>query len=372
MNQETARQLLDGHELRGGGTSELFIDGERFLNFSGCNYLALTNNRELRDAAQQALDEGVGFSRYLVHAYGGRDPYFDAVEKEATKFFGTEAAVYLPSGYMIGAAGFAAAAPEYDVILLDETAHWCLVDAAKLTEKPIRYFAHRSAMALAEELEKLAPDQRPLVVTDGAFATLGALPPLDEYAALLRPLNGRLLVDESHSGGVVGESGRGTVEHFGVEDIAHVGVTLSKAFCGQGAVYVGSLECVERARACTPVRGSNSGTPISANVCAAALRFVRANPSLCAKVRESAEYLRNRLRGIGLDVPETPTSIVSFSHGDFSDMRAIQERLFDKGIYVLHSNYIASGPGGIIRLSVFADHSKKQLDWVVQEIQTAL
>ena len=83
MNQETARQLLDGHELRGGGTSELFIDGERFLNFSGCNYLALTNNKELRDAAQQALDEGVGFSRYLVHANGGHDPYFDAVEKEA-------------------------------------------------------------------------------------------------------------------------------------------------------------------------------------------------------------------------------------------------------------------------------------------------
>lgn len=370
--QETVRQLLDGHELRGGGTSELFIDGEKLLNFSGCNYLALTNNRELRDAAQQALDEGVGFSRYLVHAYGGHDPYFDAVEQEAAKFFGTEAAVYLPSGYMIGAAGFAAAEPEYDVILLDDTAHWCLVDAAKLTEKPIRHFAHRSATGLAEALEQLAPGQRPLVVTDGAFATLGALPPLDEYAVLLRPLNGRILVDESHSGGVVGESGRGTVEHFGVEDIAHVGITLSKAFCGQGAVYVGSLESVERARACTAVRGSNSGTPISANVCAAALRFVRANPSLCAKVRGSAEYLRNRLRGIGLDVAKTPTSIVSFSHGGFSDMRAIQERLFDKRIYVLHSNYIASGPGGIIRLSVFADHSKTQLDWVVQEIQAAL
>ncbi|MEM7328073.1 MAG: pyridoxal phosphate-dependent aminotransferase family protein [Pseudomonadota bacterium] len=366
------KQLLEDRELRGGGTSELLIDGRPFLNFSGCNYLALTNHIELRDAAQSALDEGVGFSRYLVHAYGGNDPYFDAVEQEAAKFFGTEAAVYLPSGYMIGAAGFAAADPEYDVILLDETAHWCLVDAAILTGKPIRYFAHRSPAALSREIEQLGPGQRPLVVTDGAFATLGALPPLDEYAVLLRACHGKLLVDESHSGGVVGATGRGTVQHFGVEDIAHVGVTLSKAFCGQGAVYVGSLECVERARACKPVRGSNSGTPISANVCAAALKFVRENPDVCAKARDSAEYLRSRLRGMGLDVASTPTSIVAFSHGNFSDMRAIQERLFQDGIYVLHSNYIASGPGGVIRLSVFADHTMEQLEQVANAIQAAI
>lgn len=370
--QDTNSQILDGHELRGGGNSELRIDGEPFLNFSGANYLALTDKEELRGAAQRALDEGVGFSRYLVHAYGGNDPYFDAVEREAAKFFGTEAAVYLPSGYMIGAAGFAAADPEFDIILMDEIAHWCLEDAAKLTGKPVRYFAHRSAKALAEAIEQLLPEQRPIVVTDGAFATSGSLPPLDEYAALLEACNGKLLVDESHSSGVVGKTGRGAVQHFGVEDFAHVGVTLSKAFCAQGSVYVGSVEGVERARACKPVRGSNSGTPISANVAAAALRLVRANPGLCSKVREQAEYLRTRLKEIGLVVPESPTAIVSFSHGGFSDMRAIQENLFNEKIYVLHSNYIASGPGGAIRLSVFADHSIEDLNRVVEAIQTAI
>jgi len=217
---------------------------------------------------------------------------------------------------MIGAAGFAAADPEFDIILMDEIAHWNLEDAAKLTGKPVRYFAHRSAKALAEAIEQLLPGQRPIVVTDGAFATSGSLPPLDEYAALLEPYNGKLLVDESHSGGVVGETGRGTVQHFGVEDIAHVGGTLSKAFCAQGSVYVGSLEAVERARACKAVRGSNSGTPISANVAAAALRLVGANPGICSKVREQAEYLRIRLKEIGLVVPDSPTAIVSFSHGE--------------------------------------------------------
>ena len=105
---------------------------------------------------------------------------------------------------------------------------------AKLTNKPFRYFAHLSAESLGREIDTLSSGQRPLVVTDGAFATSDDLPPLDQYADLLKHVDGTLLVDESHSGGVVGETGRGSAQHFGVEDIAHVGVTLSKAFCGRG------------------------------------------------------------------------------------------------------------------------------------------
>ena len=143
--ENTQQQILDGRELRGGGNARLLIDGVPFVNFSGCNYLALTDRLELRSAAQNVLDAGAGFSRYLVNAYGGYDPYFKAAEEEAAKFFGTEAAVYLPSGYLIGAAGFAAAEPDFDIILLDENAHWCLKDSAKLTNKEFRFFAHRSA-----------------------------------------------------------------------------------------------------------------------------------------------------------------------------------------------------------------------------------
>ncbi|MDC3393840.1 hypothetical protein OAW26_05860, partial [Luminiphilus sp.] len=106
--QHTQSQILDGRELRGGGNARLKIDGVPFVNFSGCNYLALTDRPELRSAALNVLEDGAGFSRYLVDAYGGYDPYFRAAEEEAAKFFGTEAAVYLPSGYLIGAAGFAA------------------------------------------------------------------------------------------------------------------------------------------------------------------------------------------------------------------------------------------------------------------------
>jgi 7-keto-8-aminopelargonate synthetase-like enzyme len=365
-------QILDGRELRGGGNARLEIDGVPFVNFSGCNYLALTDRPELRSAALKALEDGAGFSRYLVDAYGGYDPYFREAEEEAAKFFGTEAAVYLPSGYLIGAAGFAAAEADYDVILLDENAHWCLVDAAKLTTKPIQYFTHRSAEALEAKINRLAPGQRPLVVTDGAFATSGALPPLDKYACHLAPVDGRLLVDESHSGGVVGETGRGSVQHFGVEHIAYVGVTLSKAFCGQGAVFVGSKAEVARAVASTPVRGSNSGSPISASVCAAALKLVRDDPSIAKRARDSAKYLRSSLSALGLSVLDTPAPVVSFSHGTFSAMRNIQQRVFDEGMYVLHSNYIASGPGGIIRLSLFADHSIKDLDRVTKAIGAAL
>ena len=171
--------------------------------------------------------------------------------------------------------------------------------------------------SLGREIDTLSTGQRPLVVTDGAFATTGALPPLDQYADLLKHVDGRLLVDESHSGGVVGETGRGSAQHFGVEDIAHVGVTLSKAFCGQG-LYMSDQE--HRLNALLPPSLSEGQirTPISANVCAAALKYVRNNPDLCKRVRELSNYLRKNLRAIGLTVSDTEAPIVSFSYGGFS------------------------------------------------------
>ena len=280
--ENTQQQILDGRELRGGGNARLLIDGVPFLNFSGRNYLALTDKPELRSAAQNVLDDGAGFSRYLVDAYGGYDPYFQAAEEEAAKFFGTEASVYLPSGYLIGAAGFAAAEPDFDIILLDENAHWCLKDAAKLTEKPFRYFAHRSAESLEQKLTRFH-QERPLVVTDGAFATTGALPPLDQYADLLKHVEVGCWWT-SLTWRRCWRNGTGPLKHYGVEDIAHVGVTLSKAFCGQGAIYVGSKKRRSNALLWLNLSEGNRVRRYL-RTCAAALKFVRNNPDLCKRVR---------------------------------------------------------------------------------------
>ena len=359
--------LLADHRIAGGGGRTLLVDGEAYLNFAGCNYLALGDRAELRDAARRAIDDGVLFSRYLVRDYGGYDEAFERVEAAAAALYGTEAAVYLPSGYLIGAAGFAGLRPEYDVLVLDELAHWCLADAAALADAPVVTFRHADIDDLARVLAEQAP-QRPLVVSDGVFATTGELPPLDRYYALAEAHDGLLFVDESHAAGVVGARGRGAVEHFKLGPRAHAATTLSKGFCGQGSIYPGTREAVARARAARALRGSSPGSPISAVVSAAALELVQAEPSLCASLRIKAHSLRGRLRELGLAVPETPAAIAAFALDDFATTRGLQEALFAVGIYVLHSNYIAAGPGGMIRLSVFADHTEADFDRLVAAI----
>jgi len=355
-------QILDGHRVSQGGGGRLVVDGRPFVNFAGCNYLALTNRPELREAAHKALDEGCLFSRYLHNAYGGFDEAFEKVEREASRFFGTEAAIYLPSGYLIGFAGLAALAPHFDVVVLDEQAHWCLYHAAKVHGCEIHRFAHRDADALEEVLASLPQGQRPLIATDGAFATSGALPPLDRYSALADHFDGQILVDESHAAGVIGETGRGAAQHFGVADRVNIGSTLSKGLCAQGAVFTGTAQMIERARMTPAIRGSSPGSPISAEVAAAALRLVIEQPELCARARENAQYFREGLRELGIDIIETPAAYVSFGLGEFEDLRALQQSFFEAEMYVLHSNYIAAGPAGMIRMSIFPDHEQGQLD----------
>ena len=362
-------QLLTGRQLEGGASSSLFIDGKRFLNFGGCNYLALTNRAELRDAALNALENGCLFARYLHIDYGGNVASFDRVEREAAVFFGTQSAIYLPSGYHLGFASLTGLEPYLDVVVLDEQAHWCLSQAAVLSGAQVKYFTHCDPDALEKILEDLADHERPLIATDGAFATSGRMPPLDCYSELAERFDGQLLVDESHSAGVIGNTGRGALQHFGIRERAYAATTLSKAFCGHGAVFTGPKEMTERARQTPAVRGSNAGSPISAEVSAASLRLVRENPELCADVRSKTSYLRKGLRSIGLEVIESPSSIVSFCWGGFEEMRAIQTSLFEDGIYVMHSNYIAAGPGGTIRLTVFADHTLEDLDNLIQKIR---
>ena len=362
--------LLAGSTISSTASARLRIDGRDFVSFFGSGYLALSGVPEIRRAVLQALERGAPFCQQVPAAVlGGADPLFDDVEEAGALACGTEHSLYFACGSLLGAVAVASADPHFDLVLLDEHAHFNLCDAARLSGRPVLIYSHCDADALHDTL-KHAPrgSQRPLVMTDGVFATTGRIPPLAAYAAILAPYGGQLLVDESHAFGVVGPQGRGAAEHCGVSEVAITGTTLSKAMCAHGALMGCSAPIAARVRVVPPLRGSNAGSPLSAAAAAACLRYVARRPQLRQRLAELTRYLRARLRDIGLDIAESPAPIVAFRIGSRADMLALQKRLFTQGFFIHYSTYLGSGSDGTLRCAVFRDHSRSDIDAFVDAL----
>lgn len=348
----------------------MVIDGRPYINFFGAGYLALSRLPEIRDAALRVLEQGSPFSRQLPASHGAIDRVFDTVEHLAAIACGTEATVYFATGYLISAVGLSSLKDTFDVLILDEYAHFSLVEAAKSSGVPTFRFAHCDSDSLAVELKRaVRGKKRPVVLSDGAFATTGRIPPLAEYAKCLAPYGGRLFVDESHAFGVVGENGRGAAEHCGVGDVAMIGTTLSKALCANGAVVACSTAAAGRLRSMPPLGAACAGSPVAAAAAAASLSYMARHPELRANLRALADYLRVRLRAIGIDTISSPAPIVAFRYGTQADMLALQRRAFDRGIYLHYSTYIGAGPDGMIRCGVFGDHTQEDVDFLIDVIR---
>ena len=220
--------------------------------------------------------------------------------------------------------------------MVDEFAHHNLVDAAKISGLSTVRFCHCDPQSLSDRMKSDMRDgQRPLLMTDGVFATTGRVAPLAEYADVLKAYDGRMFVDESHSFlGVVGRNGRGAAEYCGVEHLARIGATLSKALCAQGALVGCSTNEALRLKKIPPMRGACAGSPRPRSLRLKLLKYASAHPELANKLRVSADYPCSRLRDIGLEVIESPAPIVSFSAGNAADMQNLQRRALARRVRV--------------------------------------
>lgn len=366
------RPLLAGRTVHGPESARLLIDERSYVNFVGCSYLALQTLDELHVAARRAIEMGHPWSQMRSAAQGAIDPLFDELADEGGRFFGQETSVFLPTGYFCGPATVAGLQGRFDAVCIDELAHYSLYDAASLCGCPVHVFAHADADALKDVLRQHAAQLRqPLVLSDGVFATTGRVAPLADYARIAHAAGGLLFVDESHAYGVLGAHGRGAAEHCGVSDAWHAG-TLSKGFCAQGGLLPCSREFAARVRSLPPVRGASAGSAVSAMVAAAALRYARAHPQRREHLQHISQRLKRGLRGLGLDVVDTPAPITAFAVGRHAAMVALQRALFDDGLHVALSNYIGSGPEGMIRCATFADHSEADIDQLLGALRVRL
>lgn len=367
----TTRALLAGRTVEGPESASIRIDGMPFLNFSGHNYLALHDEPQLREAAGCGARLGQAWSALAANTYGGTDLAYQELEFAVAEYFASDSAVLMPTGYFCGGAALAGLEGSFDTILLDELAHFNLRDAAQVSRCAVVSFRHADPDAVEDVLRRLDSRARPLLMTDGVFATTGRVAPLAEYEALLQGRGGLVFVDESHAYGVLGANGRGAAEHCGATGALHAG-TLSKAFCAMGGIFPCSGAFAARVRAVPPVRGASRGPQAGALVGAAALRLARAQPERRHRLAELSQYLKTRLRSLGLEVIASPAPITAFALASRAAMLDLQERLFAQQILVVISNYIGAGPNGMIRLATFADHTPEDIDRLVDALRASI
>jgi 8-amino-7-oxononanoate synthase len=353
--------------------AEIIVDGRRLINFGGSSYLGLSNNPEILAAGFASLRESGSGYQFARH-YRVATRAHQAVEAEAATFFNSEAALYVAGGYYFGLIAMAGVSHEFGGVFFDELAHHSLRDGIAASGLPGWVFRHRDPEDLEGQLKRHLPaNAKPLIVTDGLYSTLGEIAPLKDLAQVMAPYGGALLVDESHSFGVLGTLGRGAAEHHDLPAASMImGGSTSKAFGVMGGIIPSSETRVAAFRSTPAGRGAAAGLPAAAAMCAESFKYVREHPELLQRLRANIAHLKRGMRKLGFSVADNLAPVVTFQLASRDNTQSLQERLLSEGIFVLHSNYIGTGPAGVIRCGIFADHTTEHLDGLLEALRRLL
>lgn len=343
--------------------------GQEVLNFCANNYLGLSNSQVLADAAKKALDER-GFGMSSVRFICGTQDLHLELEKRIAEFFGTEDTILYASAFDANGGVFEPLLNEEDAIISDSLNHASIIDGVRLC-KAQRY---RYSNANMEELEnslKLAQAQRfRLIVTDGVFSMDGNVAPIDKIYELAKRYNAMIMIDESHSAGVVGRTGRGTTELYNLRgEVEIITGTLGKAFGGAiGGFTTGKKEIIAMLRQRSrPYLFSNSIPPMVAAAGIAMFDMMSKTNHLQDKLHSNTEYFTKKMQMAGFDIKPTQSAICAVMLYDAKLSQQMASRLLEEGIYVVGFYYpVVPKDQARIRVQISAGHEPAHLDKCVE------
>jgi glycine C-acetyltransferase/8-amino-7-oxononanoate synthase len=355
------------------------IDGRWRDYFSGTGYLGLQGHPALIQAAIDALQR-YGLTTGTSRGGFGEHPLYQAVEEAAAAYFGTERAVYFSSGYLGATILLQGLRDRYDAIYVDEAAHSSIWSGAHSTGVAVTPFRHVEPGDLAERIRQtLRPGERPLVISDGVFPISGEIAPAPDYVQLLPSYPGAIVcLDDAHATGVLGATGRGTIEHWALAAASPVQVvavhTLSKALGGFGGILAGSAELVDQLARRTAAFVGASPPPLpAAAASAAALVLLRAEPERRIRLRANVARARAGMRALGWPLEDSPVPILCLRKRPNIDLAHLQAELLARDICVAHvTSYSSTPPGGALRIAIFATHDDEQIDRLVAELAALL
>ncbi len=335
---------------------------------SSNNYLGLCDAPDVVAAGKKALDTygaGTGSVRFICGTFA----IHEALEKALAAFVGTEAATTYVSCWTANTGLMATFFDERDVVVSDELNHASIIDGIRISKAARRLYKHSDMKELETHLAQTASLRRRFVITDGIFSMEGDICKLPDLVELCRKYNAILTVDDSHATGVLGKTGRGTAEHFGlVGQVDIVTSTLGKALGGAaGGFTAASREVVDyleqRSR---PLLFSNALPPTVAGSALAALEHLQAHPERVTKLRENARYFRGRLKEIGFKPIEGETPIIPVLVGETASAIQMSQELLKEGVFVTGFGYPVVPQGKArIRCQISAGHTREELDTVL-------
>jgi len=352
--------------LTGNEGTEAVFKGKRLIMCGSNNYLGLTVDPRVRQAAIEAIEK-FGSSCTGSRFLNGNLEFHEQLEREIADYVGKEAALVFSTGMQVNLGAISALVGRGDYIILDKEDHASIVDGAMLSMGEIRRYAHNDMGELERLLSRLPTDKGKLVVVDGVFSMGGDLAPLPEIVALCKEYDARLMVDDAHGLGVTG-GGRGTSWQMGVtEDVDLIMSTFSKSFASLGGFIAGDEPVIHYIKHhARSLLFSASIPPSNAAAALAALHIMREEPQRVQRLNEIGDYMRTGFKRLGFNTGNSVTPIIPIIVGDRMRTIMIWHVLFDAGVFV-NPILTPAVPQGmdLLRTSYMATHTDDQLDKVL-------
>jgi glycine C-acetyltransferase len=362
---ERAGTALRPRTLESAQHARARFDGRDVINLASNNYLGLAAHPRMKEAARKAAQE-LGAGSGSVRTIAGTMSLHREMERRFAAFKGAEASIMFQSGFTANSGTVAAILTKEDVIVSDQLNHASIIDGARLSRAEIKVFPHKDVAAADRLLEETkAPGRHQLLITDGVFSMDGDIAPLPDLVEVAGKHGAIMMIDDAHASGVLGQNGKGTVSHFGL-DPADVDIqvgTLSKAIGVLGGFIAGPQHLIEwlvnRGR---PFLFSTSAPPAVAAACIEALDILEESPELVERLWERTRFFKKGLADLGFDTGESETPITPVIAGEEKKAVDLSAKLWDEGVFCPAIIYptVAKGQARV-RTIVTAEHTEDDL-----------
>jgi len=362
------------HALESRQDTVVIMEGKRRIMLGSNNYLGLTTHPEVVEAGLKAIEKygsGCSGSRFL----NGTLELHIELEAELSKFLNKDGVVTFSTGFQSNLGIISALVGRGDYVICDRENHASIYDGCKLSYGKMLRYRHNDMADLEQQLARIPDEAGRLIVTDGVFSMGGDIANLPEIVRLAEKYGARVMVDDAHALGVIGEGGRGSASHFGLEDKVDIYMgTFSKSLASLGGYMAASAEVADYVRHNSrPFIFSASMTPASCACALAALRCLQKRPAMVDELQSIAGHMRDGLRKNNIKIRESKTPIIPIYTYEPIETLTIAKELYEAGVYVNCSLPPAAAPHEcLLRTSLMATHTEPIVDEAIEILAKVL